>query len=160
MSKQTIRRFGLAISVATAIVVAFAASPVAAGSTIQIDGLLTPDTAGVCTNDPLSVATYTVTGSLEGCWYIEEWTIDGETPSGATKASGHEVFEGCLGDLCRGTFRTTYTFTYRIVDGVEVHGRCHHPVVDGDGVFAGVTGMIQMHDLPNGCAVYGGHLRF
>lgn len=145
------------MSLVTAI--ALAASPVAAGSLTQVDGLLTPDTAAVCQEDAASVATYTVTGDLTGCWYIDEWTIRNETPSGATRATGTELFSGCLGDRC-GHFWTTYSFTYKIVDGVETHGRCHHPVLGGDGGFAGVTGEIEMHDLPNGCAVYSGHLSF
>ena len=53
-----------------------------------------------------------------------------------------------------------HVFTYKIVDGVEVHGRCHHPFVGGDGGFAGVSGVLQMLDLPNGCALYKGHLSF
>lgn len=159
MSKHAFRRIGLAMSLATMVVVGLA-GPVAAGSVTQVDGLLTPDTAGVCLEDSASVATYTVTGNLTGCWYIDEWTIDGETPSGAIRASGTEVFSGCLnGDRC-GTFWTTYTFTYKVVDGIETHGRCHHPIVGGDGGFAGVKGVLQMHDLPTGCAVYNGHLFF
>jgi hypothetical protein len=157
MSTQPFRRIGL--SLATLLVVAVAASPVAARSVTQVAGLLTPDTASVCRDDAASVATYTVTGTLTGCWYIDEWTIHNETPSGAIRASGTEQFIGCLDARC-GRFWTTYTFTYKVVDGVEDHGRCHHPIVGGDGDFAGVTGVIQMHDLPNGCAVYNGHLSF
>ena len=51
------------LSLATVIVVALAVAPVAAGSQTQCRGLLTPDTAGVCTEDAASVATYTVTGT-------------------------------------------------------------------------------------------------
>ena len=159
MSKHAIRRIGLAMSLATT--VALAASSIAvARSQTQVNGLLTPDTAGVCVEDAASVANYTVAGNLTGCWYIDEWTIRNETPSGAIQASGTELFSGCLdGDRC-GHFWTTYTFTYKVVDGVETHGRCHHPIVGGDGGFVGVSGMLQMHDLPNGCAVYSGHLSF
>jgi hypothetical protein len=157
VSKHTFRRLGLAISLLSAI--ALAASPVAAGSKVQVAGVLTPDTAGICTEDAASVATYTVAGSLDGCWYIDEWTINNETPSGSIQASGTEMFSGCLGDRC-GHFWTEYTFTYRIVDGVETHGRCHHPIVNGDFGFTGVTGVIKMYDLPNGCAIYSGHLSF
>ncbi len=146
--------------VATLIVAMLAASPVAASSRVQVDGLLTPDIDGVCIEDGTSVATYTVTGDLSGCWYIDEWTIRNETPSGSIQASGTELFSGCYHATACGHFWTTYTFTYKVVDGVEAHGRCHHPIVDGDGGFAGVRGVIQMHDLPNGCAVYNGHLSF
>ena len=148
------------MSLATAVAVALAVSPVAAGSQTQVAGLLAPDTGVTGVEDSASVATYTVTGNLTGCWYIEEWTIRNEAPSGSIRASGTERFSGCLdGDRC-GHFWTTYTFTYKIVDGVETHGRCHHPIVGGDGGFAGVTGVLQMHDLPNGCAMYSGHLSF
>ena len=159
MSKHTIRRMGLAMSLAT--MVALAASSIAtARSLTQVNGLLTPDTEGVCTEDAASVANYTVTGNLTGCWYIDEWTIRNETPSGAIQAGGTEWFSGCLdGNRC-GHFWTTYTFTYKVVDGVETHGRCHHPITGGDDGFAGASGVLQMHDLPNGCAVYNGHLTF
>jgi hypothetical protein len=159
VSKHTFRRVGLAVGLAATIVAALAAAPVTARSLTQVSGLLTPDTAGVCTEDAASVANYTVTGSLSGCWYIDEWTIRNETPSGAIQASGTELFSGCLGDRC-GHFWTKYTFTYKVVDGVETHGRCHHPIQGGDGGFAGVSGALEMHDLPNGCAVYTGHLVF
>jgi hypothetical protein len=144
---------------ATMAFAALAASPASAASGTQVDGLLTPDTTQACTEDAASVATYTVTGDLTGCWYIDEWTIDNETPSGSIQASGTEMFSGWL-DGRFGHFWTEYTFTYRVVDGVETHGRCHHPVVRGDGAFAGVSGVIHMYDLPNGCAVYHGYLRF
>ncbi len=160
MSKHAFRRFGLSISLATGLVVALAATPVAAKGQTQVSGMLTPDTAGVCTEVAESVGTYTVTGNLDGCWYITEWTIRNETPSGAIRATGHEVFSGCLDGTRCGHFFTDYTFTYKVVDGVEVHGRCHHPIVKGDGGFAGVSGVLQMHDLPNGCAIYKGHLSF
>ncbi len=150
----------LARILAAMVVATLAASPVAAGSQVQVDGLLTPDANSVCTEDSASVATYTVTGDLTGCWYIDEWTIGSETPSGSIKASGTELFSGCYRATACGHFWTTYTFTYKVVDGVETHGRCHHPIVDGDGWFAGVRGVLQMHDLANGCAAYNGHLSF
>jgi hypothetical protein len=156
MSLNLSRRVAI---LATVVVAALSASPVAAGSGVQVDGLLTPDTGQVCTEDAASVATYTVTGDLTGCWYIDEWTIENESPSGSIRASGTEMFSGSFGGQ-RGHFWTTYTFTYKVVDGLETHGRCHHPVVSGDGVFAGVSGVIHMYDLPNGCAVYHGYLRF
>jgi hypothetical protein len=143
---------------ATVLITVLSASPVAARSGTQVQGLLTPDTAQVCSEDAASLATYTVTGDLTGCWYIDEWTIKNETPSGSILASGTEMFSGWL-DGRFGHFWTEYTFTYKVVDGVETHGRCHHPIVRGDGAFAGATGVIHMYDLPNGCAVYRGYIR-
>ena len=52
------------------------------------------------------------------------------------------------GTTC-GTFETTYTFTAKYVDDTfaeEIHGRCHHPIVDGTGDFAGATGVLQFKD--------------
>ena len=160
MSKHQFRRIGLSMSLAALFAGAIAVAPVAAGSQAQVAGLLTPDTAGVCRDDSASVGTYTVTGTLTGCWYIDEWTVDNETPSGSFRASGTEQFVGCLDGSRCGRFWTTYTYTYKIVDGSLVHGRCYHPIARGDGGFAGVTGMLQMHDLPNGCSTYSGHLSF
>ena len=159
MSEHSFRRLFLTLSLA-AMLAALMASPVAAGTKTQVGGMLTPDTGQVCLDDAASVATYTVAGDLSGCWYIDEWTIRNETPSGAIQAKGTEVFSGCLSGGRCGHFWTTYTFTYKVVDGIEVHGRCHHPIVGGDGGFTGVKGVLQMHDLPNGCAVYKGHLSF
>ena len=151
---------GMSIGLATGLVVALAATPVAAKGQTQVSGVLTPDTAGVCDEDSASVATYTVTGNLSGCWYIDEWSIRNETPSGSIQAYGTELFSGCLnGDRC-GHFWTNYTFTYKVVDGVETHGRCHHPIAGGDLGFTGVSGVLQMHDEPSGCALYKGHLSF
>jgi hypothetical protein len=91
----------MAFSLATVVAVALAATPAVAGSQTKVTGLLTPDTAGICNEDSASVATYTVAGNLTGCWYIDEWTIHNETPSGATQASGTEQFSGCLnGSRC------------------------------------------------------------
>lgn len=160
MSKHHFRRVGLSIGLAALFVAAIAASPAAAGSgKTKVTGLLTPDTAGVCAEDPLSIGAYTVTGTLDGCWYIHELTIENETPSGSVRASGTELFDGCLGSRC-GQFWTTYTYTYKYVGGVLAHGRCHHPIVDGNEGFAGVSGVLQMHDLPNGCSTYTGRLSF
>ena len=159
MSKHPNRRSVLSVALSALFVAAIVASPVAAGSQVKVTGLLTPDTAGLCQAVPSSLGTYTVAGTLDGCWYITEWTVNGETSSGSFRASGTELFEGCLGSRC-GAFTTTYTYTYKIVDGALVHGRCHHPIDQGYGGFEGVSGVLQMHDLPNGCSTYTGHLSF
>ena len=116
MSEHSFRRLFLTLSLA-AMLAALMASPVAAGTKTQVGGMLTPDTGQVCLDDAASVATYTVTGDLTGCWYIDEWTIRNETPSGSIQASGTELFVGCLGTRC-GSYWTTYTFTYKVVDGI------------------------------------------
>jgi hypothetical protein len=159
MSKRSVHRIGLSVALAALLVTAIAGPAAAAGSQTKVTGLLTPDTAGVCTDDVESFGTYTVTGTLSGCWYITEWTLENETPSGEIRASGTELFVGSLGAR-QGEFTTVYTYTYKIVDGALVHGRCHHPITGGTGGFATVSGVLQMHDLPNGCSTYTGQLSF
>jgi hypothetical protein len=147
--------FGIAVAIS-------AATPAVAGNGMtKVQGLQIPDSVAspTCTGDPGAVAAYLVSGTLEGCWYID--TIENEhlTPSGGYRASGTETFIGCLGGDC-GSFFTTFTFTAKFVGDVEVHGRCHHPIVGGTGDFAGATGVINMHDEPNGCVRYKGHIRY
>ena len=70
-------------------------------------------------------------------------------PSGTYIEQGSEVFVGCLNGTTCGTFETTYTFSAKYVDDTfaeEIHGRCHHPIVDGTGDFAGATGVLQFKD--------------
>jgi len=157
-TQRTLGRIGL--TAAAVAIAALAAGPVAAAGPTQVDGLLEPDTGGLCVDDPASLGTYVVSGDLTGCWYIDEFTVRTEAASGSFRATGREQFVGCLYDTVCGRFFTTYVFTARIVDGIETHGRCHHPIVGGEGGFAGARGSLEMHDLPNGCAVYTGHISF
>ncbi len=140
-----------------------AAPAVAAGGVTQVSGLLVPDDpeAPQCTDLPSDIAPAgVISGSLVGCWYITSSSEPQFTPSGGFHASGTETFIGCYGARC-GELYTTFTFTAKFAaDGSEDHGRCHHPIIGGSGGFAGATGVINMHDLPNGCAVYKGHLTF
>jgi len=141
--------FGLAASVGTA----------AAGDrgTTQVAGLLEPDQDASCTANAGAAATYDVSGDLVGCWYVDTFVVDHSSSAGGFVAHGTETFDGCLGGRC-GHFFTTYTFTAKYEGDVEAHGRCHHPIVGGDGAFAGAGGVIEMKDLPNGCATYRGHV--
>ena len=150
---------GLATAgLATALAVSPATSALASDAATQVSGLLTPDSAASCTAVPGAVAAYVATGSLVGCWYIDTFVVDNESAAGSFVSHGTETFDGCLESRC-GQFFTTYTFTARVVDGVEKHGRCHHPVVGGTGGFAGATGEITMKDLPDGCSTYRGTIR-
>jgi len=134
------------------------ASGVSAGGATQVAGLGEPDVAGVCQDAPEAVGAYVMSGSLTGCWYVDTAELKNESQTGFL-AVGTEHFVGCLGAAC-GTILTTYTFTAKLVDGVEVHGRCHHPIVGGTGAFAGISGSFDFHDLPDGCATYHGVIRF
>src|SRR6478736_2795502 len=158
---MSIRRIAIRSLAAASISMLAIVGPAAAvhaqpGST-QIAGLLVPDTAGTCHDDPASLGTYVVSGSLDGCWYTDTAVYKNQSHAGGFVATGTEHFVGCLGARC-GQFSTTYTFTAKFTGDIEDHGRCHHPITGGEGDFAGVTGVINMHDLPNGCATYKGHL--
>lgn len=136
------------------------------GATV-VKGLQSPDTAAACPAVPGTLATYTMSGGLIGCWYIDTFVEESAQPSGTARFSGTETFTGCIdlnGDeQCaaeeNGTFHTTFTFTAKFspVTFAELHGRCHHPIVSGDGVFANARGVINFQDNVNdGTADYTG----
>jgi hypothetical protein len=154
--RLALRTAGVA-GLATALATAPTGTAFAAGAS-HVEGLLRPDSNGVCTGRPTAVFANTVEGTLVGCWYIDTANYDHANDNGNIVASGTETFVGCLGSRC-GAFHTTYTFTARFDGDREEHGRCHHPVVSGEDGFAGVRGEINMHDLPDGCATYKGTLR-
>lgn len=145
--------FGIALAIS-------ASTPAVANNGVtKVQGLLVPDTGGACKGDPGALAAYTVSGTFEGCWYVDTVKDEHFTPGGGYRSSGTETFIGCLGNDC-GRLFTTYVFTAKFRGDVEVHGRCHHPIVGGTGAFEGATGVVNMHDLPNGCAVYKGHIAY
>ena len=119
-------------------------------------GLLVPDQSGVC-HTPRRWAPTSSPAASTAVGTPTPSSCEHESHAGGFVASGTETFVGCLGTRC-GRFFTTYTFTAKYVGDIEVHGRCHHPIVGGEGDFADVSGVINMHDLPNGCATYKGHL--
>jgi hypothetical protein len=70
-----------------------------------------------------------------------------------------------------GSFWTNYTFEAKYEGcaengsyvGAEIKGRCQHPIVKGSGtgVFAGVTGRLDMKDdIEAGNYPYRGHFKF
>jgi hypothetical protein len=145
----------VAVAIAMIVVVALPAS--AASSVVM--GLQTVNVAGdACADES---ADLTMAGGLVGCWYIDTFTPDPFDPASYTAGgtavfSGTEHFTGCVnadGDaVCDpdepfGTFSTTFTFTAKFdADGNEVHGRCNHPIVNGDDDFAGITGVLNFTD--------------
>jgi hypothetical protein len=106
-----------------------------------------------------------MTGSLEGCWYTKV-TTSKETPGGVYLESGEEVFVGSLDGGPGGTFATTYAFESKwdpdVSSGVELHGRCQHPLVKGSGTgaFEGATGRLDFKDIIGDPVtyVYRGHI--
>ncbi|MBI2777787.1 MAG: hypothetical protein HYX57_11080 [Chloroflexi bacterium] len=106
----------------------------------------TQSAAGTCRDGG-----YAMTGSLTGCWWVLTFESTSDPDKSHYRATGEELFEGCLGDVC-GTFSTTYSFTAKTdgpwADGApEIHGRCHHPVTGGTGGFAGVSGELSFRDI-------------
>ena len=115
-------------------------------------------------------ATYavTMTGDLEGCLltYVDEYNC---SPSGTYREIGREHFIGTyMGE--QGEFWTTYRFEAKYegcnedgsYQGLEILGRCQHPLADGSGigVFEGATGRLDMKDdIENGNYPYRGHFK-
>jgi len=146
--------------------VAALAAPAAARQT-QLSGV--GSLAGGCPAAPAGFDDFppiVMTGSLVGCWYTDiQSSRDNGAPSGVYFERGEEIFIGSLGDGPVGTFRTTYHFPSKwdpdVSTGVEVHGRCAHPIVAGSGTgpFAGVTGRVDFKDdIATGTFLYRGHL--
>jgi hypothetical protein len=105
------------------------------------------------------VGTYRITGHLMGTWY----TLTADTyyqSDGMIIQKGLERFEGCL-DLNRnqhcdrnrkGKFRADYIYwaTFNPHTGRLIKGECIHPITGGEGVFAGLRGLINVNDKPVG----------
>lgn len=101
-----------------------------------------------------------MTGDLEGCLYSFIETSQFEA-SGIYIETGTELFVDSGG---AGTFETNYRFEAMYdEDGVEIWGRCQHPIVGGSGTgtFEGVTGRFNMmDDIEAGNFPYTGHLEW
>ena len=107
-----------------------------------------------------------MTGDLKGCLYtnVEQMNRNPAEEDGVYIERGQEVFVGSLNGGPTGTFTTTYRFQGKYADGVELFGRCQHPIVDGSGTegFEGATGRLDFKDIIIGDTVtyvYRGHIR-
>lgn len=143
-------------------------APANAAGTTQISGVGVYETAGECGPPPEEFADYPgliLTGNLEGCLFTDRQTeTDHGTPSGIYLETGREMFVGSI-DGEDGTFTTTYKFESKwspdVSTGVEVKGRCQHPIVSGSGTggFAGATGRLDFKDeVSTGQYFYRGHI--
>ena len=147
-------------------------SPVtASAATNRVSGTAYYD-AAVCPGPPAGYEDFTsydgfvIEGSLEGCLYTNVLDTR-ETPSGVYLEMGEEVFVGSLDGGPVGTFATTYRFESKwdpdVSTGVEVHGRCQHPIVRGSGTggFEGARGRLDFKDIIGDTVtyVYRGHIR-
>jgi hypothetical protein len=112
--------------------------------------------------DSSPFGTYVMTGNLVGCWYTDSADLRVATPSGGFVETGTEHFTGCLAATGQcGTLWFTFTFTGRFdpLTGAELHGRCHHPIVRGDGDFAHARGVVNFHDdVLNSTYPYSGNI--
>lgn len=166
------------LAAAVAAVLSCVIATPASASQNQVSGVQTPAIIPPACSD--SSASFTMTGSLVGCWYEDTFNLtkDQVTPSGSELVhfSGTEHFTGCLdvdGDgSCTGdpsgTLFFIFTFTGQYVPGtnltIEIRGRCHHPIVGGTGDFAGASGVLNFKDdVSNPAFVispYMGHVSF
>jgi len=147
------------VGFAAAVAVVAVQAAAGAGATVVRGDQLLPGPTECLDGTPGS--NYRMAGDLVGCWYTDTGEVRNETPSGVVIVSGTERFVGCLNtngnqtcdpDEPSGTFRTAYTFTGKYAaSGVEIHGRCHHPIIEGSGTvgFAGASGVISFTDIPS-----------
>jgi hypothetical protein len=147
------RRLGLLIGWVLALLLV---NPMASDAASQVSGDAYYDVVQ-CPGPPAGYEDFTypglvLTGSLEGCLYAKVITSK-ETPSGVYLESGEEVIVGSLNGGPVGTFTTTYKFESKwdpdISSGVEVRGRCQHPIVEGSGTggFEGAQGRLDIKDI-------------
>jgi len=140
------------------------------GGATQISGTgLIPGT-GDCNDASVGADFATkMTGDFDGCLYVfvKDFAC---SPSGTYREEGTERFVGTYHGQF-GTFETTYKFEAKYEGcapngsflGLEIFGRCHHPIVagSGTGAFEGVTGRIDFKDdIAAGNFPYRGHLKF
>ena len=144
-------------------------APANAAGTTQISGSGFYETKGECGTPPAGFADYpglVVKGDLKGCIYTDVLTaMNLGAPSGIYLETGREIFVGSLNNGPKGTFQTTYRFESKwnpdVSTGVEVKGRCQHPIVAGSGTggFAGATGRLDLKDeVSTGMYFYRGHI--
>lgn len=162
------RRLGLLIGWVLALMLV---SPVASEAANQVSGTAYYD-AAECSGPPAYYEDFTaynglvLQGGLEGCLYTKVISTK-ETPGGVYLRSGEEVFVGTLDGGAPGTFATTYKFESKFDPdtGVQQHGRCQHPIVEGSGTgcFEGATGRLDSKDIIGPTLTtydYRGHIKF
>ncbi|KRF37114.1 hypothetical protein [Nocardioides sp. Soil805] len=145
-------------------------TPANAAGTTQVSGSGTYATTGSeCDTPPAGFADYPgliLTGDLEGCLYTDVVTSkDLGAPSGIYIETGRELVVASLNGGPVGTFTTTYKFESKwapdVSTGVEVKGRCQHPITVGSGTggFTGATGRLNFKDeVTTGTYFYRGHI--
>ena len=137
----------------------------------KVSGIAYLDANDACnSNSQGAVYALTMTGDVEGCWYvfIDEFSCT----DGNYLEKGRELFVGTFKGKS-GSFRTTYDFQAKYEGcnpdgtyaGAEISGQCQHYIVKGSGIgdFAGVTGRIDFIDNVKANPIdypYSGYLKF
>lgn len=156
----------LSVTILTLVAFIMPSAAFALGMT-QISGIAYWPNAGQCTDSEGAGSTYAVvmTGDLKGCHYTFVETAVCSS-GGVYQETGTETFVGQYNGGS-GSFRTTYRFTAKYADCAnvagELVGRCEHPIIvgSGKGIFAGVTGRLDMQDnIVVGDFLYRGHLQW
>jgi hypothetical protein len=127
-------------------------SPALAEEATQIAGVGVFAGTGECADAEGQGSNFalTISGDLAGCWYVFVETVTC-SPSGTYQQTGQEIFVGQYNGQA-GTFKTNYHTEAKFQDcsnvATKVFGRCQHPIADGsgEGVFAGVSGRIDVND--------------
>ena len=146
-------------------------APVHATGTLRISGSgYYDDAAGTeCGVPPAEFSSYpglVLSGDLVGCLFTD---VQGakfhEAPSGIYIETGRELVVASLNGAPEASFETTYRFESKwdpdAASGVEVMGRCQHPLTAGSGtdVFMGATGRLDFKDeVSTGLFYYRGHI--
>jgi hypothetical protein len=136
----------------------------------QVDGPASYQAAdGPCEGPPAGYEGFTsypalvMEGDLDGCLYTLVEDSRGTPTDGVYVEYGQEVFVGTLYGGEPGTFATTYRFQAKFAGGIELFGRCQHPIVAGSGTggFDGATGRLDFKDIIGASVtyVYRGHVR-
>ena len=163
--RSTILTLTTLAAVALIGVVWTAPSPAFAGGATQISGVGFFAEGDDCDDPGGEGADYALvmTGDLEGCLYTFVETAE-SSPSGTYRETGTELFVASNG---AGTFETTYRFEGKYdLAGVEIFGRCQHPIVEGSGtgIYEGVSGILLFKDVieagKDPYFPYRGHLRY
>ena len=124
---MTKRLIALVTLVAGALLVA---APASAAGAVQVAGNQTP--VATCDGDSSDLGTFSMDGTLIGCWFADSFEVVREHASGTVQITGTEHFDGCLdlgGDgSCSGDPQGTLSFSFQfsgkfdLVTGAEIRG--------------------------------------
>jgi len=161
--RQTSKKLvGIALAMALAASVAlFGAAPAGAASdrgTRQLEGIANFDADGFC--DPVADGIDAEVffplvfdgEGMVGCWYLipdDVKLVNTTDTGGLLIESGIDIFVGTL-DGVPGRFTTTYIFRGKYGDFSdpfsEIFGFCQHKLVEGEGAFEGMQGIVHIRD--------------